>query len=292
MSTTNRKPGWHREPAAAAILLSNRSLDAIALELRISRPRASELRKDLGAPPRARGGSAPGETNATRSYDPTTPSSEYSTLQQAYETLNAELFAGTLPNVLVTLQRKANTAGYFSARRFSGRIGSQGRTGSGETHELALNPDGFDGRTDEEILSTLAHEMAHVWQQTNGKAPTRCYHDREWATTMKAIGLQPSHTGEPGGKETGAKMSHYIIKDGRFSRTAAAIRASGLRLHWQSTPHDRSARKKKAKSKTKYTCDKCLTNAWAKPETHLICGLCKLRMVSTDADDGGGEEDN
>jgi len=29
-----------------------------------------------------------------------------------------------------------------------------------------MNPDSFTGRTDEEILSTPAHEMAHVWQQS------------------------------------------------------------------------------------------------------------------------------
>jgi predicted SprT family Zn-dependent metalloprotease len=47
-------------------------------------------------------------------------------------------------------------------------------------HELALNPDEFIGRTDEMILSTLVHEMCHVWQQTYGKSPRRGYHDRQW----------------------------------------------------------------------------------------------------------------
>jgi hypothetical protein len=35
-------------------------------------------------------------------------------------------------------------------------------------HELALNPDVFTGRSDELILSTLVHEMVHVWQETHG----------------------------------------------------------------------------------------------------------------------------
>jgi len=30
-----------------------------------------------------------------------------------------------------------------------------------------MNPDSFTGRTDEAIMSTLAHEMAHVWQQSH-----------------------------------------------------------------------------------------------------------------------------
>src|SRR6266700_1312602 len=83
-----------------------------------------------------------------------------------------------LPKVLFTLQRHANTRGYFSPERFNGRIDNAA------VHELALNPDSFIGRTDEEILSTLVHEMAHVWQQAHGKAPRRSYHDRQWAGKM------------------------------------------------------------------------------------------------------------
>jgi predicted SprT family Zn-dependent metalloprotease len=73
--------------------------------------------------------------------------------------------------VLVTLQRHAKARGYFAPERFNGR------THKATVHELALNPDTFTGRTDEEILSTLAHEMAHVWQQTHGEPPRRSYHD-------------------------------------------------------------------------------------------------------------------
>src|SRR6266581_4676149 len=129
---------------------------------------------------------------------------EYQGFQRAYDFFNRELFEGSLPQVLVTLQRHANTKGYFSPERFSGRIDTAA------VHELALNPDSFTGRTDEMILSTLVHEMCHVWQQTYGKAPRRGYHDRQWAEKMWEIGLQPSSTGEPGGKETGQSMSHAI----------------------------------------------------------------------------------
>ena len=33
-------------------------------------------------------------------------------------------------------------------------------------------------------------------------------------------------------------------------------------------------KQKKAASKTKYTCPTCGANAWAKPDTQLICGAC------------------
>jgi predicted RNA-binding Zn-ribbon protein involved in translation (DUF1610 family) len=193
---------------------------------------------------------------------------EYKAFQGAYDFLNRELFGGSLPHVLVTLQRHARVYGYFSPERFVGR-----RDG-GEAHELAMNPDHF-GRTDQEILSTLAHEMAHVWQQTHGRPPRRCYHDREWAAKMREIGLQPSTTGQPGGQETGQTVSHYIVPGGRFAKAYHKLEGTGFALRWQSrTEGDGTARKTKRASKTKFTCPECGQNAWGKPDSLLICGEC------------------
>ncbi len=147
---------------------------------------------------------------------------EYQGFQRAYDFFNRELFADTLPQVLVTLQRHANTRGYFSPERFNGRIERQ------TVHELALNPDTFTGRTDAMILSTLTHEMAHVWQETYGEPSRRGYHNRQWASKMCEIGLQPTTTGEEGGKETGQAVTHYIIPEGRFVRAYAKLSATGF----------------------------------------------------------------
>jgi predicted SprT family Zn-dependent metalloprotease len=191
---------------------------------------------------------------------------EYRTFQLAYDFFNAELFSGSLPSVLITLQRHSKAYGFFAPEKFVGR------SEEAATHELALNPDHF-GRTDEAILSTLVHEMAHVWQETHGKPPRKSYHDRQWAAKMKEVGLCPSSTGEPGGKETGAKVSHYIIEGGPFAQAFLRLKATGFELRWQSRSDDRD-RQKKAASKTKYTCPNCEQNAWAKPGASLVCGVC------------------
>jgi hypothetical protein len=192
---------------------------------------------------------------------------QYRAFQEAYDFFNAELFAGSLPAVLVTLQRHAKARGYFAPDRFTGRIEESA------AHELAMNPDTFTGRSDEEILSTLAHEMAHVWQQSCGTPPRRSYHDRQWAAKMKEIGLQPSTTGLPGGNETGQSVTHYIIQGGPYAKAYAKLKAKGLRLHWQSVPEGQQAKAKKA-SKTKFTCPDCGQNAWARPDALLMCGTC------------------
>lgn len=192
---------------------------------------------------------------------------EYRAFQQAYDFFNAELFGGTLPAVLVTLQRHARAYGYFSPERFIGRTQKEA------AHELAMNPDHF-GRTDELILSTLVHEMAHVWQKAHGRMPRRGYHDKQWAAKMKEVGLHPSDTAQPGGKETGQNMGHYIVEGGRFAVAFAKLQATGFKLRWQSRIEVDPKRKAKKASKTKYTCPICGINAWAKPETQLICGEC------------------
>ena len=192
---------------------------------------------------------------------------QYDAFQKAYDFFNKELFGGSLPSVLVTLQRHAKAYGFFSPERFIGRDDKEA------VHELALNPDHF-GRTDERILSTLVHEMVHAWQQTHGTPPRKSYHDRQWAAKMKEVGLYPSATGEPGGKETGQKVTHYIIEGGAFASAVARLKAAGFALRWQSRAADDQERQKKAASKTKYTCPGCELNAWAKPGASLICGEC------------------
>jgi hypothetical protein len=190
---------------------------------------------------------------------------EYRAFQQAYDFFNNELFDGSLPHLLVTLQRKAHSQGYFAPKRFTGRVEEKA-----VIHELALNPDCFTGNSDEEILSTLVHEQAHVWQETFGRPSRRGYHNREWADKMLGIGLHPSTTGKPGGSETGQHMSDYIIEGGRYARAYQKLKTRGFRLHWQSVRETKRGRD----SKTKFTCPVCGQNAWAKPDAQLICGVC------------------
>lgn len=197
----------------------------------------------------------------------TITSDEYAGFDTAYEWFNEQFFARKLPPCLITLQRKAKSRGYFATDRFGHRVDAQA-----STDELALNPDTFVGRSDRDILSTLVHEMCHCWQRHFG-APSRTgYHNKEWAVQMVAVGLMPSNTGAPGGKQTGQSVSHYIIAGGRFDQAAEALLATGFQLNWQSLAPERQ--ESKARSKTKFTCPSCGQNAWAKPDAALVCGDC------------------
>ena len=194
----------------------------------------------------------------------------YNELTAAYDHFNKELFAGRLPPCLITLQRKNKALGYFAG----GRFGSQ--DGQEVTDEIALNPTHFRGRTAEDTLSTLVHEMTHVEQHHHGKPTRPGYHNKQWAGLMRTVGLIPSDTGAPGGKETGQKMTHYIEAGGRFEVSCASLIGGGFVLPYVElwAEGDGEKKAKKAASKTKYTCPECDANAWAKPGTSLVCGAC------------------
>jgi hypothetical protein len=191
----------------------------------------------------------------------------YDRFQRAYQWFNRKLFDNRLPNCLITMQRRAGSYGYFARQRFATRDGAN------VTDEIALNPNAFRHQPVEEILSTLVHEMTHLEQFHFGNPSRGGYHNKEWAGLMKRVGLQPSNTGRPGGKETGSRMSHYTVQGGPFERTCKDLLGTGFTLDyvdiWPQTD------RKKAESKTRYTCPGCGLNAWGKPALHLICGECR-----------------
>src|ERR1700761_4480169 len=120
------------------------------------------------------------------------PTRTYTSLDAAYEHFNRELFDGQLPPCLITMQRHKGAYGYFHGERFANLDDPEE-----VTDEIALNPATFAARTPPDILSTLVHEMFHLWQHHHGKPSRSGYHNAEWAGKMRAVGLIPSDTGEP-----------------------------------------------------------------------------------------------
>jgi predicted SprT family Zn-dependent metalloprotease len=196
---------------------------------------------------------------------PITPA-VHAKMQSAVNFLNGKLFDGTLGDAFLTFARRAHSKGHFAPNRYVHRGGDGGK------HEINLNPDTFVGASDEFIVSVLAHELCHLWQQEHGTPPSRAYHDRQWSAKMKSIGLWPSSTGAPGGKETGVRMQHYIIAGGRFAQVFAELAATGWKLDLESAL--RPGDPKGPNSKTKFTCSSCGWNVWGKPDTGVFCKPC------------------
>ena len=200
-----------------------------------------------------------------------TPTAEtYANLDAAFNHFNKELFGHRLPSVLFTLTRKRKAHGYFWAEQFKHREDGD------NTHEIALNPDSMD-RTLAAVLSTLVHEMTHLEQQEYGTPGSKGNHNKEWVKLMERVGLIPSNTGEPGGKQTGRQMTHYVEEGGAFEVSMHKLIADGFSLPYFTQPRA-AAEKKIHLSKVKHECPCCGFKAWAKQGANLMCGECNEHM--------------
>ena len=200
------------------------------------------------------------------------------TLAYAYRFFNDRLFRGALPDAMVVLHRKNNARGYFKADAFSAR--SQDADVP-FVHEIALNPDAFGDRSDRQIFSTLVHEMCHLWQEAHGKENNKGGpHNKEWVRRMESVGLIPSATGEPGGKQTGRNMTHYIEIGGAFDVACDEL-LRYVHFQYESQPKAPKAPKQTV-LRVKYACPFCPdVEVRAVEGTKVRCGNCDemLEMV-------------
>lgn len=218
----------------------------------------------------------------TPTYKGTPTGDTYAGLQLAFDHFNKVLFGGKLPECMITLRTFGKARGYFSANRFANMATIT------TAHEIAMDPKHFIDRSAVEVLSTLVHEMCHLWQQEHGKPSRSGYHNAEWGGQMRDVGLIPSNTGAEGGKATGQQMTHYIETGGRFEVEALKLVETGK---FQSTWVDvegfllsggtakapaaklKPVKKPKGKSgkRTKYTCSQCSSSVWGKEGLGLNC---------------------
>jgi len=225
----------------------------------------------------------------------------YNELQQAYNYFNENLFSGELPLCLITFQRVKNTYGYHSSKRWTNKTGLK-------TDEIAMNPTYFATRKTSETLSTLVHEMVHLWQEYFGSPGRGRYHNKEWAEKMKLVGLQPFNVTNDK-RETGDRVSHYIVQNGKFEQCTNSLTDNGFSITWldrqieaqpeteleensldeeiihnieiinSSEDEKRSLQKSTGGQRIKYTCPNEHYSVWGKNNINPICGECNEFMI-------------
>ena len=151
----------------------------------------------------------------------------YDEILTAYQYFNDQLFEGQLPKSLITLQRQSRTKGYVSNNRWVNTTPD-----AQKIDELAINPEYWMGWPVAGVFATLVHEQCHVWQCAFGKPGRNGYHNKEWGNKMKEVGLIPTSTGRPDGKETGDSVTHYIALNGRFHKSLVNLLDDGFTLSW------------------------------------------------------------
>jgi hypothetical protein len=198
-------------------------------------------------------------------------------LDNAFNFFNRRLFDDELPVCLITIQRSRHAHGYFWGEMVTSR------KGDAKLDEIMMNGETM-GRDPAVVLSTLVHEMTHVWQHHYGKPAKGGYHNKEWAKKMHEVGLIPSTTGAEGGAETGKQCSHYIDPEGHFSVFVEEfLKSASLDWHLLSAV---GKVKKKDLSKVKHTCPECGLKVWGKLGIKVFCEEHDVRLVAE-----GYEED-
>jgi predicted SprT family Zn-dependent metalloprotease len=204
---------------------------------------------------------------------------QFQTLTHLFDYYNVKLFEGTLPDTMINMSRKKNSLGFFAPQRWVATREGIKPDLENPVNEISLNPDWLLGDPIE-WHSTLVHEMCHLWQYAYGKY-SGAYHNAQWAAKMTEIGLIPSHTGYPGGKQTGQKMNHYIDESGVFVKVYNEIKDadySAITLPYMTNQFTEVKKKDGGKSKSgvkvKYSCS-CGNNVWGKADLKLTCDECK-----------------
>jgi hypothetical protein len=215
--------------------------------------------------------------------------------QFAFSYFNGRLFDNTLPDCVITFTEHPLAQGYFCAEAFRDRKGTT-------AHKIALNPIYF-AMGDAESFATLVHEMTHMWRHLFGPRNRKGgygvpgYHDVVWAEKMKSIGLMPSSTGRPGGRQTGFKMNDYPIEGGAFDLACRELLISGHVVNWREGrdlewtaapfPHDAQAfgdatasgpKPRRGSTRVCFACARCGLRAWSRPSARISCTDCNQPM--------------
>ena len=159
---------------------------------------------------------------------------------------------------------------------------------------MGINPDYLD-RSIGEILSTICHELCHVYEHAYIHIPRGGYHDKQWATLMEECGLEPIYN-----NTSKTSVHHKIVPGGAFEKFVADFTevhgADYFNIVSYSTeiarrtrkelgieePDDDSPKpdnadkpiKKYNRNKIKYVCPGCSTKVWGKPGLAIRCIEC------------------
>ncbi len=202
----------------------------------------------------------------------------FGALQNAYNYFKQKIFQNSLTPVILTLNRKAHSMGYYKPQAW---LNEQEET----IPEINISPATLHHPAIE-VMQTLVHEMAHHYHYLYGKPGTRGYHNCQFAQIMFSIGLVCSSTGKPGGKKTGHRMSDYIMPGGLFEmkfKEMSEAYTSPFRPFERQTffvSHPNLLIATVDKNKTKYICTKCNTAVWGKPNLNIICADCNTKLVT------------
>jgi predicted SprT family Zn-dependent metalloprotease len=125
-------------------------------------------------------------------------------LYEHVDLMRAELFAGQVPEVVLSFDvTDRRTLGHYHLRR----------NGLGVRWALNLNPIHL-ARPVFEVLATLLHELTHAWQHEHGTPSKPPHHNRDFRDRCEAFGIPTDEGGHDLGVRHGTPFEDYCRRHG------------------------------------------------------------------------------
>jgi hypothetical protein len=199
-------------------------------------------------------------------------------LEKMFRALNARYFDGCLEEPIITIQSTPRAYGHVT-------VAKAWHKKSGETrHELNLGAGTLD-RPIESVVSTLLHEMVHLYHLQLGIQDCSrggTYHNKKFRDAATARDLQISYDSRIGWSitEPTEALIDFIVDQGwtdiHMGRDEGySARGTGPSISGGSGP----AVTPKPSSTRKYQCPCCGASVRATKTVNILCGDCMMPMV-------------
>lgn len=199
-------------------------------------------------------------------------------LEKIYRDLNNDMFGGKLEEPIITIQSTPRAYGHVTC-------GKIWKSKNDNKYELNLGA-GTIGRPIEEVVSTVLHEMVHIYNLMTGVQDCSrggTYHNKKFKTKAEEVGLIIDHDPLIGWSITSPSddLILYIAEKGW--KDILINREEGHRLPI-SGPKGKDTEKgtektKKPSSTRKYICPCCGISTRATKTIRIMCMDCEKQMV-------------
>ncbi len=199
-------------------------------------------------------------------------------LEKIYRDLNNDMFGGKLEEPIITIQSTPRAYGHVTC-------GKVWKSKNGEKYELNLGA-GTIGRPIEETVSTMLHEMVHIYNlmhdiQDCSRGNT--YHNKKFKIKAEEVGLKIDHDPRIGWSITSPSDDLILYIANKGWDDILINREEGSRLPISGPKgkdtENGTEKTKKPSSTRKYICPCCGISTRATKEIRIMCMDCGEQMV-------------
>lgn len=209
--------------------------------------------------------------------------SDSSLLESAFDVFNKVYFENSLPKVVITIQSNPKNFGYITVHKVW-------KDTEDSYHEINIGAE-YLSRPIENVLSTLMHEMVHLYCMVNDIKDTSNggrYHNKRFKAEAEKRNLKIEYAQYIGYSVTSPteRLIEVIRENGlctdinHFRTTGSSLVVPPAGGEDKGTAGGSVGKKKT--STRKYVCQHCGISVRATKDVNIICGDCLCAMVKVE----------